>query len=365
MRDHREYMLEAVALAERASGATSPNPRVGCVLVKDDIIVGTGWHAYPGADHAEVAALKNAGDDARGATAYVTLEPCNHTGRTGPCTEALIKAGVAKVYFGTSDPNPLAAGGSTKLNAAGIPCLGGLCKEETDELVRAWIFSLKHNRPFIVAKSAMGLDGHIATAGGDSKWITGPKARARSHQLRREADAILVGAQTIIADDPTLTARLDGKEWHPLRIVLDPNARTPPGAKVFERTGKGALLVVSDALPPNRTEAHRHLGVDVLAAPIDSAGNFDLSDLLLVLHQRNILMLMIEGGGRTMGSFADADLIDEIWLFYAPVIIGGGQRAFDGQGANSITDAHQFDLKPIEMTGNDFLVRGKRNRGGT
>ncbi|MEO0399892.1 MAG: bifunctional diaminohydroxyphosphoribosylaminopyrimidine deaminase/5-amino-6-(5-phosphoribosylamino)uracil reductase RibD [Pseudomonadota bacterium] len=361
MRDDREAILEAISLAERATGDTAPNPRVGCILVKDGAVVGQGWHARPGGDHAEVAALKDAGENARGATAYVTLEPCNHTGRTGPCSVALIEAGVGEVVYAVADPNDIAAGGAAAINAAGVPCrkaTGGVA--EAEHLTRAWRYSVSKKRPYVVAKAAMTLDGRIATRNGDSKWITGPEARARAHELRREADAILVGAETVITDYPTLTARIDGREWGPLRVVLDPQGRTPPGAKVFDRSGRGALLVVSETLPESATRAHQRLGVDILRAPYHAATGLDLDVVLEALHARNILMLMVEGGGRALGAFADADRINEIWLFYAPRLLGGGASAFNGEGPALINDAARFELEAPEPLGNDFLIRGVR-----
>ena len=341
MGDAQNYMKRAIALAARAEGRTAPNPLVGCVLVKKDAIIGEGWHEGPGLDHAEVAALKNAGDAARGATAYVTLEPCNHKGRTGPCTEALIDAGIDEVIYATADPNPEAAGGGARLKDAGIKIAHGVCEKEARDVNRFWLQKLKTGRPFVSAKFAASLDGKIATASGDSKWITGPNARARAHDLRRQVDAILVGADTVIADDPSLTARRDaGETQYPLRVVLDSTARTSPGAKVYDRAGKGAMLATTHAAPESRLAAFREHGVEIVRLEADRKGRPDLDALMANLSARDLNGLMVEGGGALLGSFFDANLVDEVWAFIAPAIIGGaGKSPVAGSGAATIADA--------------------------
>ena len=278
MGDDRSYMMRAIDLARRAEGYTSPNPMVGCVIVKAGRIVGEGFHAKPGSAHAEVAALRAAGAEAKGASAYVTLEPCNHTGRTGPCTEALIAAGIAHVVYAVADPNPLAAGGARRLRAAGIRVESGLCEPEARQLARFWLHRQATGRPYIVAKYAASLDGRIATRSGDSKWITSDAARLRAHDLRQACDAIIVGAETVLKDDPSLTARpslpagrRDGA--HPLRVILDSRGRVPVDAKVFRSTTPGkALVITTKAMPMLKQSALENRGVEVIKMPAETAG---------------------------------------------------------------------------------------------
>lgn len=347
-------MQRAIDLARRAEGRTAPNPMVGCVIMNDTgTIIGHGWHEGPGKDHAEIMALEEAGGNARGATAFVTLEPCNHTGRTGPCSEALIKTGVAEVVYAMADPNPVAAGGADRLQAAGITTRSGLCETEARRLNRAWLHALKTRRPFVTAKTAMSLDGRIATASGESQWITSPESRRAAHFLRSRIDAIIVGAGTVIADDPALTARLDAERHYPLRVVLDSAARTSPGAKVYERTGPGAVLATTARAPAGRLAAFREMSVDVLALPENDKGRVDLDALLAALYDRDAHHVMVEGGGEVVGTFFDADLIDEIELFIAPKLIGGGKPAFGGAGVRALADAARFDFQQVNQDGPD------------
>lgn len=358
------FMSRALELARLGMGATAPNPMVGCVIVKNGQIVGEGWHKGAGRPHAEPEALSEAGDRARGARAYVTLEPCNHHGRTFPCTEALLKAGVSEVVYAIADPHALAAGGATRLQTGGMKVRAGVLQEEARELNRAWLHTLQAKRPYVIAKVAMSLDGRIAPRGGASKWITGALAREKGHEIRRMADAIIVGAGTVIADDPALTARLGGEEHHPLRVVLDSTARTSPGAKVFDRAGKGALIAITAAAPAKRLDRFREHGVEPLLLAADERGRPRLDDLMAGLRDRGVATALVEGGGETLGAFLDADLIDEVWLFIAPVLIGGGVPAFAGEGAERLSDIHRFDFADPEAVGPDLFVRGVRVRGG-
>ncbi len=362
---HSRHMDRAMALALRGVGLVAPNPLVGCLIVREGAsIVGHGWHEGPGTPHAEVKALEEAGDKARGATAYVTLEPCNHHGRTGPCVEALIDANVAEVIYALSDPNPLAAGGADRLRAAGISVRGGVGEDLARHVNRAWLHFIECERPFVVGKTAMTLDGRIATAGGESQWITGEESRKAGHRLRHEAGAIIVGAGTVIADDPALTARTDRGTGYPLRIVLDSTARTAPGAKVYERSGKGALLAATRAAPAARLAAFKEMGVEVLVLPADDAGRPDLHALLGALHERNIVSVLVEGGGEVLGGFFDADLLDEIDMFIAPKLFGGGKPAFGGDGVERLTEADRFSFQQIKTDGPDFRFQGVRRKEG-
>ncbi len=354
-------MQRAIHLARRAAGATSPNPMVGCVIMQTPgTIVGHGWHEGPGRDHAEVMALKEAGEAARGATAFVTLEPCNHTGRTGPCAEALIDAGVAEVVYAVADPNEIAAGGAKRLQEAGVRVRSGLCAAEGRDLIRAWLHAIKAKEPFVIGKTAMSLDGRIATSTGESQWITSPESRRAGHWIRAEADAIIVGAGTIITDDPALTARLDDDVRRPLRVVLDSTARTPPGAKVFERGGAGAVLATTNAAPFERLCAFERMGVEPLILPADEAGRPDLASLLGALHARDVYSAMVEGGGALLGAFFDADLLDELHLFVAPKLIGGGKPAFGGDGVGALIDAARFEFRQRDHDGPDQYWIGRR-----
>ncbi len=353
-------MMRAIDLARHAAGRTAPNPMVGCVLVKDGRIIAEGWHEGPGKDHAEVMALKNASEEARGSTAFVSLEPCNHTGRTGPCSKALIAAGIREVVCAMADPNPVAAGGANRLRAADIPVRVGICETEARHLNRAWLHAISAARPFVTAKSAMSLDGRIATHTGESQWITSHESRKAGHRIRANVDAILVGAQTVLADDPSLTARIGAETRRPLRVVLDSTARTSPGAKIYERVGRGALLATTGRATARRLDPFREMGVEVLQLPAEENGRVDLDALLSELFARNVHHLMVEGGGEVLGAFFDADLIDEIELFVAPKLIGGGSPAFGGKGVAHLADADRFDFRLTASDGPDQHWTGMR-----
>lgn len=359
-------MMRALELARLGLGATAPNPMVGCVLVRDGAVVGEGWHKGAGRPHAEAEALAVAGENARGATAYVTLEPCNHHGRTPPCAEALLKAGVAEVVYALADPNPVAAGGAARLAQAGVKARNGVCGAEAAALNRFWLHALRAGRPYVIAKFAMSLDGRIATRTGASKWITGPEARERAHDLRRSVDAIIVGAGTVIADDPSLTARTKpGATAYPLRVVLDSAGRTSPGAAVYDRAGKGALLAATRAASPSRLADYRRHGVETLVLDTDEAGRPDVRDLMPALKTRGCNGVLVEGGAEVLGAFFDAGLVDEVWAFIAPIVIGGGKPAVSGLGAATIGEALSLAGVETETLGRDILLRGfvKRGRG--
>ena len=361
------FMKRAIDLARKGAGVVAPNPMVGSVIVDENgAVVGEGWHKGPGESHAEIEALAAAGDAARGATVYVSLEPCNHQGRTGPCAEALIKAGVGEVAYAMSDPNPTAAGGAARLRDAGVKVCGGVCEAEARELNRFWLHWLKTQRPYVIAKFAASLDGKIATHCGDSQWITGPASRKRAHELRAQIDGIIVGANTVTADDPSLTARLsDSDTRRPLRIVLDTAAGTSPGSKAYDRAGDGALLAVTENAPQARLAAFREHGVDILTLPKGGDGRPDPDALLSALGAKGLNAVMIEGGGKTLGAFFDADLVDEVWAFIAPVIIGGpGKTAVAGAGAASLEDAFRLSEVAVETLSPDILMRGRVNREG-
>jgi len=367
-------MRQALALAARGAGLTAPNPMVGCVIARAGQVLGEGWHRgrgwHPvdGRDHAEVEAIRSAirahGPGAtRGATAYVTLEPCNHTGATPPCARALIDAGLARVVIAMADPNPLAAGGTDTLRAAGIAVTSGILERDAEALNRAWLHHLRTRRPHTIAKFAASLDGRIATRTGDSQWITGTHARARAHDLRQMADAIIVGAGTIVADNPSLTVRTPSippeKPAHPLRVILDPAARTAPLASVYRSETPGtALVATTERAEPERLAAFRRAGIETLLLPTDNTGAIPISALLEALGARGCLSAMVEGGAATLGRFFDAGLIDEVWAFIAPVLLGNGAPAFAGLGAASLADALRLENTVTETLGQDILIRG-------
>ncbi|WP_411819513.1 bifunctional diaminohydroxyphosphoribosylaminopyrimidine deaminase/5-amino-6-(5-phosphoribosylamino)uracil reductase RibD [Hyphococcus formosus] len=362
---HLHFMRRALALAQTGEGRTSPNPMVGCVIVRDGSIIGEGAHLGAGLAHAEVIALKDAGD-AKGATAYVTLEPCCHHGRTGPCTEALINAGVTTVYFAVADPHPLASGGGERLRSAGIEVHSGLCEAEAREQNRFWFFAEENKRPMVVAKMAMSLDGRIATENGDSQWITNEEARRSGRALRKSVDAVLVGADTIIYDNPRLTARDENDTdfdpaYQPLRVVIDSTGRTDPQSKVY---GDGALLAVTDMISPMTKTPFETTGTDVVIFPRDVHAQIDLEALLAELYSRNVQSLLVEGGSTVLGSFFDQTLVDEVWAFLAPTMILGGKAkpAIGGQGPSALADATRLANITVENIGDDLLVRGRVSR---
>lgn len=360
--DDAHHMRRAIALARRGEGFTSPNPLVGCVLVKDGEVIAEGYHPRPGEEHAEAMALRLAGPRARGATAYVTLEPCNHHGRTPPCADALIRAGIVRVVYGAPDPNPLAEGGARSLRAAGIAAERGPCSHACAELIRPWAFSLSSDRPWVVAKLAVSLDGMSATRTGESKWITGPQARARGHDLRQRTGAILVGIGTVMADDPGLDPRPEGLTPAPsLKVVFDSQLRTPATARFLTTPGP-ALVIGHETAPESRADKLLAAGAEVLRFP----GNRQQPDLGAALHSirtRGINEVMIEGGPALLGTAFDQGLIDEVWAFIAPLLIGGGQNGIRSDGPAALGDALRLTDVTTESLGPDLLVRGITKRG--
>ncbi len=358
-------MARALDLARAHLGETSPNPTVGAVLVREGRIIAEGYHRAAGQPHAEIEALRRAGDAARGATLYVNLEPCNHHGRTPPCSEAIIAAGVARVFYATPDPNPVAGGGAGRMAAAGVEVHLGPGQDAARDLNRFFFHYVRVAKPYVIAKFAASLDGKIATRSGDSQWITGPEARQRGHELRRQVDAILAGAGTVIADDPQLTARFpDGglASHQPLRIVLDSRGRAPLDARVFSPDLPGRTLVATTAAMP---EAHRRAlaarDVEAVVLPADETGRVAIPALLQHLGQRQVVSLMVEGGGQILASFFEAGEVQEVWAFLAPMIIGGeaAPGPVGGLGAAFLTDATILRDVSIESVGKDWLFRAK------
>ena len=364
-----DYMERALSLARLALGSTSPNPAVGAVIAKDGVIIGQGYTQPPGAAHAEIVAIKQAGEESQGATMYVTLEPCCHFGRTPPCTQAIIEGGIAEVHIATLDPNPLVSGrGRASLDEAGVKTVLGEREEEACELNEAYIKFITTGLPFVTVKFAMSVDGKIATKTGDSKWISGEESRKYVHQLRRVVDAIMVGVNTILIDDPRLTARngleQTGVQEKPIRVIVDSKARTRPTAQVFKQPGRTLVAVTPDA-PSSNTKELEKAGGEVLELP-SHEGLVDLEALLAELVKREITSVLVEGGSTLLGSFFELFkfhekcLVDKVITFIAPVIIGGrdAKLAVGGKGAERITDALRLSRVKIERFGDDVMICG-------
>lgn len=365
--DDERYMGEALQLAQRAIGRTSPNPLVGAVIVRDGQIVGRGWHQKVGTAHAEIHALNEAGPLAAGSTIYVTLEPCSHTGRTGPCTEALIRAGIKKVVVAMTDPNPLVAGaGLELLRKAGIEVVEGVMALQAAQLNESFIKWITTGLPFIAIKAAMTLDGKIATHSGHSRWITGPEARLFVHSLRNQYDAIMVGIGTVLADDPELTTRLPEGGRNPVRIILDSEARTPLAAKVVTDGQAKTIIAVTSRAPAERMEALRKAGAEVLIVP-ECAQRVSLPALCKMLGSRMITSILVEGGSAIHGAIIDAKLGDKLYWFVAPKIVGGSSapNPVGGQGVSTMEAAILIEDQVWQQVGADFLLMGHfSNREG-
>lgn len=359
------WMDRALEQAARGVGLTSPNPAVGAVLVVDDRVVGEGAHLRAGGPHAEAAALAEAGGAARGATCYVTLEPCAHFGRTPPCADALIQAGVARVVVAGRDPNPAVDGrGLARLREAGVSVTTGVRAAEARALNRAFLFAVGRRRPHVTLKSALSLDGKIAAADGQSRWITGEAARLEGHRLRFEADAVLVGVGTVLADDPQLTVRHpDRPAKEPLRVVADSRLRTPTGARVVH-AGDPARTVIACVAPAPAERAARlaETGVQVLELPAES-GRVDLGALLEALRGRDVLGVLVEGGSELGGALAEAGLIDRVAFFLAPRLLGGRDAPgpLGGRG-RPLKEALALAHVTTRAVGEDLLVEGDVER---
>ncbi|MFK7890215.1 MAG: bifunctional diaminohydroxyphosphoribosylaminopyrimidine deaminase/5-amino-6-(5-phosphoribosylamino)uracil reductase RibD [Granulosicoccus sp.] len=374
LQSHENFMQQALVLAGRGVGRTSPNPLVGCVLVHENKIIAEGWHEQYGQPHAEANAItaalrKYTGSIPADTTLYVTLEPCNHHGLTPPCTQAIIDASISHVVFAVCDPNPKAAGGGRYLEEAGVKVTSGVLEAQARFQNR---FFLKHQatrQPFVITKTASSLDGKTATRTGHSQWITGTQSRQRAHLLRQAVDAIIVGADTVIADDPSLTVRLPEQLCaascvrDPLAIILDSGGRVPLDAKLFNQTSTSRQVLV--ATTPAMPAAHRELltakGIELIVIEKNKSGaGVDPAELLNALGERSIQSVMLEGGAKVHGSFRDAGFIDEIWSFIAPVVIGGERApaSFGGIGCDTLEHATVLHHVSTETVGSDLLIRG-------
>ena len=349
-------MVRALELARRGLHSTDPNPRVGCVLARGARIVGEGWHRYAGEPHAEIHALAAAGAEAAGATAYVTLEPCRHTGRTGPCTRALVEARVARVVAAMRDPDPRVAGrGLAELAAVGVEVEVGLLEAQARELNRGFVSRFERGRPWVRCKLAATLDGRTATAAGESRWITGEAARADVHRLRARAGAVLTGIGTLLADDPRLDARVDGPGClaHPMRVIVDSRLRTPPAARVFSAPGRVLVATSGDMRPP---AALVDAGAEILALA-DDAGRVDLDALMTELAERGVNEVHTECGPVLSGALLQAGLVDEVVVYLAPALLGDAARGmFTLPVVAAMRDRIELQVTGVDRVGADIRI---------
>lgn len=361
---HIAFMQRALDLAQRAKGRTSPNPLVGTVIAKDGRVIGEGYHEKAGTPHAEVHALNAAGENAKGATLYTNLEPCCHWGRTPPCTDALIQAGIAQVYIAEVDPNPSVAGrGVQQLQNAGINVHVGICRQEASDLNEVHRKYIQTGKPFVILKTAMSLDGKIATASGESQWITSEASRQRGHEVRDAVDAILVGRGTVARDNPALTTRLQGKDGQDaIRIVLDSHGRTGTDARIFNtESDAGVIVAVTPEVPSENIEALEKAGAEVLIVSAAHGTQVCFKSLMEILGKREITSVLIEGGSEINGSALAAGIVDKVMCFIAPKLIGGKDAPgpIGGVGIRSLSDAANLQRVSVTLIDeHDFLIEG-------
>lgn len=354
--DDVRFMRRAVALARKGLGRTSPNPPVGAVVVARGRAVGEGWHRRAGAAHAEVEALRNAGGRARGATLYVTLEPCNHHGRTPPCVDAVLAAGIRRVVYGARDPNPRVRGGGTaRLRRAGVAVEPGPEPTASAELIAGFASVMRRGRPFVTLKLAATLDGKIATTSGASRWITGPAARQLVHRLRNENDAVMVGAGTVLADNPQLTCRVRGGR-DPLRVIVDGRLRIPLDAAVLTKASAPGTLIATVASRGRKLKALQARGAAVLVAP-GRDGHVSLPRLLRALARRGVSSVLLEGGATLAAAALRARVVDRLMLFLAPKVIGADGLDMLGMlGVRALPSAPALRIIRVDRIGDDLLV---------
>ena len=357
---NKKYMQRAVDLAEQAKGNTSPNPLVGAVIVKEDKIIGEGYHKQAGGNHAEINALQSAEEEVAGTTMYVNLEPCTHFGKTPPCSNAIIEAGLDKVVVAMKDPNPKVSGaGVERLRKEGIEVEVGLLEDEAEKLNEIFIKYITADQPFVILKNAMTLDGKIATKTGDSKWISGSESRKIVHQLRNQVDAILVGSGTVLADNPRLTTRLPEDGSDPIRIILDSELKTPVDANVInQQSSAGTIIVTTNHAEQEKKNKLINQGVKILE--LGSSQKIDLQDLMQELAHEEITSLLVEGGSEVNSSFWEAGLVDKIYYFIATKIIGGSEAVpvVGGTGVEKVKDGITIIDKEVKEVGDDLLIIG-------
>ncbi|TDT37097.1 diaminohydroxyphosphoribosylaminopyrimidine deaminase [Halospina denitrificans] len=364
--DDTHYMSLALQLAERGLYSTHPNPRVGCVVVRDGEVVGQGWHRCAGEPHAEVNALNEAGDRAQGATAYVTLEPCSHHGQTPPCADALIDAGVARVVIAVTDTNPEVAGqGVAGLEQAGIEVVSGILEKPARELNNGFLRRMQGGRPWCRVKMAASLDGRTAMASGESQWITGPQARSDVQRLRARSAAIITGAGTVRADNPSLTVRPEelGDIGHkalpvaePLRVVLDRNLTTPPDAKVITGSGQAVVVTTEDAIDATKAQLLRDNGAEVITVEPDERGQPHLRAVVDELANRQINEVLVEAGPALAGAALQSGIVDEFWLYQAPTILGSNARPMAALSLDTMAQQHRMAVMDRRIIGGDQRI---------
>ncbi len=356
--DDASYMARALRLAERGLLTTAPNPRVGCVLVRDGVVVGEGWHERAGLPHAEINALQQAGSQAAGATAYVTLEPCCHQGRTPPCTDALIAAGVTRVVAAMEDPNSQVAGqGLAALQSAGIDATAGVLADAAEQLNAGFVLRMRQGRPWVRCKLAMSVDGRTAMASGESRWITAAAARADVQQLRARSDAIMTGIGTLLADDPSLNVRIDGMDEsyrQPLRVILDSRLRTPPDAKLLDLPGE--TLIVTGAVDADNEARLTRTGIRIVTLPTQD-GQLDLPAVLQYLGTLQINEVHLEAGATLCGALLQAGLLDELVIYMAPHLMGNAAHGlFALPGLEQMSQRIKLSITDVRAVGDDWRI---------
>jgi len=365
MHNHEYWMTKALQLAQKGLFTTHPNPRVGCVLVKQDELIGQGYHVKAGEGHAEVNALADAKQDVSGATAYVTLEPCSHQGKTPPCADALIKAGVARVVYGMQDPNPEVAGnGLAKLKAAGIEVIGPILEAECDALNPGFNKRMREGLPFVRVKLAMSLDGRTAMESGESQWITGPDARLDVQKWRAQSDAIVTGIGSVLADNPSMTVRINeqGQEVdaktvrQPLRVIMDTALSIVPEAKILYPSSQACVFAIEEEVEAEHLEVLQQKGVQVKFSPPGEDGRLDLIDAMEQLADMGINEVLLETGAELAGGFLQAGLIDEIIVYMAPKLLGSSARALFQLPIEVMADAVDLQLKSVRQVGQDLRL---------
>lgn len=353
-------MKRALTLAMKGQGFVHPNPLVGAVLVKNNKIIGEGAHERFGGPHAEVNAIRRAAQSPAGATLYITLEPCAHTGKTPPCTDLILKSGIKRVVAGANDPNPLVSGkGLRILSKKGVKVTAGIMRKEAEALNKDFNHWIRAKTPYVVAKTAQSLDGKIATKSGQSQWITGPEARRYGQRLRAACDAILVGVNTILRDDPLLSVRQGKGAPQPLKIVLDSRLKTPPRARIFSKESPGnVILAVTRKAPRNKGRLFR--GKAEILVVKEKGGKVDFTALLKSLGKRGVVSVLIEGGGEVIGEAFSSKVVNEVYFFIAPKIIGGRTAipSVGGAGVSSLKDAAAIWNLEVRPVGKDLLAHG-------
>ncbi|KZN13838.1 bifunctional diaminohydroxyphosphoribosylaminopyrimidine deaminase/5-amino-6-(5-phosphoribosylamino)uracil reductase RibD [Marinomonas sp. TW1] len=365
MHNHEYWMTKALQLAQKGLFTTHPNPRVGCVLVKQDELIGQGYHVKAGEGHAEVNALADAKQDVSGATAYVTLEPCSHQGKTPPCADALIKAGVARVVYGMQDPNPEVAGnGLAKLKAAGIEVVGPILDAECEALNPGFNKRMREGLPFVRVKLAMSLDGRTAMESGESQWITGPDARLDVQKWRAQSDAIVTGIGSVLADNPSMTVRIDEQGQQvdaktvrqPLRVIMDTALSIVPEAKILYPSSQACVFAIEKEVEAEHLEVLQQKGVQVKFSPSGDDGRLDLIDAMEQLADMGINEVLLETGAELAGGFLQAGLIDEIVVYMAPKLLGSSARALFQLPLEVMADAVDLQLKSVRQVGQDLRL---------